>query len=101
MKAILVIDVKQDELDLLDEYKKQNMIVDIGYYYDEIQGWSFTRKKLSSIKSMPMYLETPYLFRQMQIASGLQNSDGSVPVYTEDYQEGWNDCIDAILEEEE
>ena len=51
------------------------------------------------LKPIPNYLPTPYLFRQMQIADGLQNEDGSVPVYTEDYQKGWNDCLDELLGE--
>lgn len=50
---------------------------------------------------LPQYLETPYLFRQEQIANGLQNEDGSVPVYTEDYMNGWNDCLDTLLGEDD
>lgn len=52
------------------------------------------------LKPMPNYIPTPYLFRQMQIADGLQNSDGSVPVYSEDYMNGWNDCIEELEESE-
>ena len=53
------------------------------------------------LKDLPQYLKIPYLFRQEQIANGLQNEDGSVPVYTEDYMNGWNACLDEILGGEE
>lgn len=53
MKVLLVIDIEQYELDLLNEYKKQDMIVDIGFYYDKINGWSFMRKGLLSITPLP------------------------------------------------
>lgn len=49
------------------------------------------------VKDMPQELPTPYLFRQMLIADGLQNEDGSVSTYTDDYRDGWNECIDEIL----
>ena len=57
------------------------------------------RSSSCPLKDMPIYLPTPYLFRQMQIAAGLQNADGSVPVYSEDYMKGWNECIDEIMGE--
>lgn len=53
------------------------------------------------LKVLPEELITPYMFRQEMIALGLQNEDGTVSVYSEDYMEGWNDCIQALLGEEE
>ena len=53
------------------------------------------------LKVMPEELITPYMFRQEMIALGLQNEDGSVAVYSDDYMEGWNDCIQALLGEDE
>ena len=48
------------------------------------------------LKPMPKELSTPYMFRQEMIALGLQNEDGTVSVYSEDYMYGWNDCIEEI-----
>ncbi|MBR0456505.1 MAG: hypothetical protein IJJ01_07520 [Firmicutes bacterium] len=53
------------------------------------------------LKPMPKELSTPYMFRQEMIALGLQNKDGTVSVYSEDYMYGWNDCINEITGETE
>ena len=106
MKAILVIDMPKscNECkfckvettfwgDVSDSYclitKKKNLKVLLM----EI------RSSSCPLKDMQIYLPKPYLFRQMQIADGLQNTDGSVPVYSEDYMNGWNECIGEILGE--
>ena len=49
------------------------------------------------LKPMPQELPTPYMMRQIQIANGIQTEK---PPYTEDYQKGYNDCINEILGEE-
>ena len=93
MKAILVVDVPNDL-----KYEDLYFDGEIRYTSEFDRGYVFLKETgRCLLKSMPNYIPTPYLFRQMQIADGLQNSDGSVPVYSEDYMNGWNDCIDEIL----
>lgn len=93
MKSILIIDVPvlDDGRHLCNEcpiWNKERFFCEYDFNMET---------KGCSLKPIPDYLSTPYLFRQMQIADGLQNEDGSVPVYTEDYQKGWNDCLEEIL----
>ena len=97
MKAILVIDIPNDL-----KYEELYCDGEIRYTSEVNTGYVFLQEIYRGLlKPMPNYLPTPYLFRQMQIADGLQNEDGSVPVYSEDYMNGWNECVDEILGERE
>lgn len=95
MKAILVIDMPKEccECPCFYDYLCCQAKDGVNVLGDE-------RPSECPLKPMPNYIPTPYLFRQMQIADGLQNADGSVPTYSEDYMNGWNDCIDEILGED-
>lgn len=82
MKAILMIDIPEKHLNFINAEKGLKR-VDIGFDYDENEGWSFASYKLLEFKQMP----------ERKIPSG---SD----IYN-DYVRGWNDCIDAITGETE
>lgn len=56
-------------------------------------------KQCEELGWMPSKI-SQYMHRQYMIAEGLQNEDGSVPMFSKDYENGWNDCIDEILGEE-
>ena len=84
MKALLVIDMSDEEYRLFKKYAKQEMIVDIGYDYDNISGWAFIRRKLLRVKPMPTQV------------IGYRNTFAIENKYM-NYQDGYNACIDDIL----
>lgn len=90
MKAILIVDI-DNEKELLNKKVVSISFEDGDKIYDNFKG----------LIPMPEELITPYMFRQEMIALGLQNEDGTVSVYSEDYMNGWNDCIQALLGEDE
>lgn len=75
-KVLLVVDMADEEFEAFDIFNEQEMIVDIGVYYNTFSGWSFIRKDLLCAKKMPEEIS--------QLLGG-------------DYTDGWNDCIDTIL----
>ena len=80
-KVLLIIDMTDDEYKLFNTFfRKEIMTVDIGYYYDAIEGWSYLRKRLLSAKPMPEYVNPSS--------------------YSDEYGVGYNECIDKILGEE-
>lgn len=94
MKALIVLNLEDCTYEDIEEFGIDEISL------DKKGGGCILWTEGFKIMPMPNYIPTPYLFRQMQIADGLQNADGSVPVYSEDYMNGWNDCIDEILGEE-
>ena len=84
---------------ILDDLKKIDLLTaDIRIRFnDDIVG------VYKDVELIPIH--TPikinqYMHRQYMIAEGLQNEDGSVPMFSKDYENGWNDCLDEILGEE-
>lgn len=103
MKAILVIDMPSNcyECDycgyaIIDsnegnEYKYRSCALS-QRYLGEIE--ENCKDSLCPLKPMPQELPSPYMMRQIQIAEGIQTEK---PPYTEEYQKGYNDCINDIL----
>ena len=92
MKAILVIDIP-------DDLKYEDLYFDgeIRYTSEFDRGYVFLKETgRCLLKPMPQELPTPYMMRQIQIANGIQTEK---PPYTEEYQKGYNDCVDEILGE--
>ena len=79
MKAILVIDIPEKHLNFINAEKGLKK-VDIGYGYDEKEGWSYASYKLLALKPMPEIKE-----------QGYPTDD-----YTIGKADGWNDCIKEI-----
>lgn len=85
MKVILVIDMPEEYLKMIDSYDG-NKIVDIGFNFDEQDGWTFARSMMSSIKPMPQ-----------KAINDERPTDKSIIDHS--FCEGWNACIDEILGE--
>lgn len=82
MKALLVIDIPEKHLNFINAEKGLKR-VDIGYDYDEKEGWSYACYTLLEFKQMPE--------RKIPNGSDIYN----------DYVRGWNACIDEIMGEKE
>ena len=89
MKAILVIDMPNG-------YEADQLVV--NYLLYSVDGKVLDGDMGIELKPMPQELPTPYMMRQIMIADGIQTEK---PPYTEDYQKGYNDCINEILGETE
>ena len=82
---------------VLEILENDPYINDLDGLKEDIENMFYTGRKVS-IKSMPDKLET-HLFGEEQTVSNMQKEDA--PVYTAGYQNGWNACLNKILEEEE
>ena len=89
MKAIIVFDVGEFTYETINEYFAGDITLHLG-------NDGFCDFKNAILQPMPQELPTPYMMRQIQIAEGIQTEK---PPYTEDYQKGYNDCINEILGE--
>lgn len=89
MKVMLVVDLKDISYEAINDYFTGDVFLHLGAdrYYD------FQDVLLQPI---PEELPTPYMMRQIMIADGIQTEK---PPYTEEYQKGYNDCINEILGE--
>lgn len=96
MKAIMIVDL-DDSFMILDEDTITLEKGTIEYRNINRLPFKIIIEGLK-LKPMPQELPTPYMMRQIQIAEGIQTEK---PPYTEDYQKGWNDCLEEILGEEE
>lgn len=98
MKAILVIDLNDTTLNECDTdvskcWAKVIVHTHIKGTAHGIGSCIYANDNVE-LKPRPQELPTPYMVRQIQIAEGIQTEK---PPYTEEYQRGYNDCIDEIL----
>lgn len=99
MKLIGIIEVPDD---MYDDYKDWYITSgdDLEIRYEEDGSYMHLKNLGGALKLKPLPPKiSQYLFRQEMIADGLQNDDGSVAVFSKDYEEGWNNCIEEIIGE--
>ena len=88
-KVLLIVDMTDNEYKLFNTfYKKEIMNVDIGYYYDAMEGWSYLRKKLLCAKPIPEPKDEHVKMDNWELGS-IINAESR----------GYNKCLDEILGE--
>lgn len=90
MKIVITLEVD-------DAYEEEILNDIVGLELKCADGSAFEYDEFD-INTLPDILPSPYLMRQIQIANGIQTEE---PPYTEEYQKGYNDCLNEILGEEE
>ena len=83
MRAVLVIDIPEKHLNFINAERGLKK-VDIGYSYDEEEGWSYASYKLLALKPMPEKIE--------------EGEDPNIKYGISEYAVGRNDVIDEIME---
>ncbi len=81
MKAILVVDIPENHLNFINAEKGLKR-VDIGYGYDEKEGWTYACYTLLALKPMP---------KELDYASDWEDEEII-------FRQGWNACIKELEE---
>lgn len=97
MKMIAIIEVPDDMYDDYPDWYITSWFDDLEIRYEEDGSYMNFKTLGDEIKLKPLPPKiSQYWFRQEMIADGLQNNDGSVAVFSKDYEEGWNNCLEEI-----